>query len=131
MTNLKVNLISFFIIFFSLILFKFHQSIAASVKHFLYSPVDSYLSANIKFADGTHVDYVFARPSRMEIINNQVFGNQSVEKWNETAKLALRKVMFDQKYAKMPVEVKLFRHWNDVQLPTDLKNNFDTYRAYR
>ena len=131
MTNLRISLISFFIIFSSLVLMKFHRPIAAAVKEFLYSPVDSYLSANIKFADGSHVDYVFARPSRIEIINHQIFGVVSVNRWTETAKFALRKVMVAQKFAKMPVEVKLFRHWNDVQLPTDLKNNFYTYKAYR
>lgn len=63
MTNFKINLITFFLIFSSLMVLKFYRPITASIKQFLYSPVDSYLSANIKSVDG---------PARIEVLHRQL-----------------------------------------------------------
>ena len=152
MSNFKKLLISAFIVFNFLTMVRVHLPLRSPFMKVLYTPIDrylsffsiyqdwmmfspnpgrfdSYLTAKIKFSDGTFANYDFPRPARMKLVDNHINGekfrkiiSESIRRddhkymWHDTAKFALRKSMKEQNFLKMPLEVKLFRHWDEVPL---------------
>lgn len=97
----------------------------------MFSPnptrMDSYLSAQIEFTDGSKTTFEFPRPSELNFVNKYIHGerfrkiiterirkNDHSFMWQDTAKFALKQTMALNGYEKLPSKVKLFRHWDEV-----------------
>lgn len=91
------------------------------------SRLDSYLSAEVIFTDGSKSTYQFPRTNDLNFIQKHIYGekfrkltSESIRNnkysfmWHDTAKFAIRQTMLANEFEKMPLKVKLFRHWATV-----------------
>lgn len=113
------------------------------------SKMDVYITAKVEFHDGTSDTYDFEKASRLGLAEKYVFGerfrkftSEALRKdenqfmWKDAAKFAMRKVR-DQNFHKIPVRVRLTRHWAltpdvNVQLipHRENKKNYETFNFY-
>ena len=149
MSRTHKSLISLFISFNLLCMIRVFVPLEAKYFAALYRPIDSYLSffsiyqdwmmfapnpnrlntylsAEVEFVDGTKETYVFPRPSELGLVEKYVYGekfrkliSEGIRKdsnqfmWKDTAKFILRKLK-NENYEKIPAKVHLFRHWNEI-----------------
>ncbi len=162
MTNMRKMLISTFICFNVLTMLRIHLPLDTKLFGTIYRPVDAYLSffsiyqdwmmfaknparintflsADVEFMDGTIDTYVFPKPTELTLFEKYVFGerfrkiiSESIRRddkrfmWPDTAKFALRKLR-DKNYSKIPLRVRLNRHWYETP-PMDQKFLSHGYR---
>lgn len=120
----------------------------------MFSPnptrMDSYLSAEVSFTDGTKSTYQFPRTTDLNIVQKHMYGekfrklisesirrNKNSFMWHDTARFAIRQTMINNEFEKMPLKVKLFRHWAEVKnvnkefLPHSMKlADYKSYNFY-
>ena len=120
----------------------------------MFSPnptrMDSYLTAEVQFTDGTKSNYQFPRTSEMGLVDKHIYGekfrklaSESIRRndknfmWHDTAKFAIRQTMISNNFEKLPIKVRLFRHWAEVKdvhqefLPHQQKMaNYKSYNFY-
>jgi hypothetical protein len=161
MTSSKKFYISLFILLNFLTMIRIHMPLNTPFLKAIYSPVDkylsffsiyqdwmmfspnptrldSYLSAEVQFIDGTKSTYQFPRTSEMSITHKHMYGekfrkltSESIRRndknfmWHDTAKFAIRQTLINNNYEKLPIKVKLFRHWAEVK---DVNQEFLPHR---
>jgi hypothetical protein len=161
MTKTKKTFISLFIILNFMTMVRVHLPLETPYLNFIYSPVDkylsffsiyqdwmmfspnptrldSYMSAEVLFADGTKSTYQFPRTSGMSMVNKHIYGekfrkliSESIRRddkkfmWHDTAKFAIRQTLITNDFEKLPLKVKLFRHWVEVK---DVNQEFLPHR---
>jgi hypothetical protein len=138
-----------FIILNILSMVRVHVPLGAKVFKTIYQPVDSYLgffsiyqdwmmfaanparvntyiSAEVEFDDGSKDSFIFPKPSEMNIFQKYLYGeryrkilSEGIRRddhrwmWPDTAKFAMRKLK-EKNFAKIPLKVRLYRHWSET-----------------
>ena len=119
----------------------------------MFSPnpakLDSYITAEVEFTDGSKEIYSLPRNSELSWVQRYMFGekyrkimdeairrNDHQYMWKDTAKFALRKLK-DTHFHKIPLRVNLTRHWNitpemnDQFIPhLQKKQHFEEFKFY-
>lgn len=118
----------------------------------MYSPNPSktnvYLTARVEFDDGSFDAYEFPRVDRMTLLEKYTGGERfrvmtesiRVDKnkflWKDASKFSLRKLR-EEHYAKIPLKVELYRHWNMTPPPgktfrphLSKSKNFESFKFY-
>lgn len=146
MSKTRKIIISAFILFNFLPMLRVHLPLDTKFFSALYKPVDTYLSffsiyqdwlmfaknparintyltAEVEFDDGTSEVYMFPHPTELNLMEKYIYGerfrkiiSEAIRKdenswmWQDTAKFALRKLK-DKNFHKIPLKVHLNRHW--------------------
>ncbi len=91
------------------------------------SKINSYITGEVEFEDGSKDTYTFPRSEEMSLLEKYQNGekyrkilSEGVRKdsnqfmWKDTAKFVLKKLKDKHGY-KLPLRVKLYRHWDEIK----------------
>lgn len=92
------------------------------------SRINTYMTAEVEFVDSSKDTYTFPRPTELNLMEKYIYGeryrkilSEAIKRddhsymWTDTAKFALRKLR-DRNFHKIPLRVKLYRHWFETPL---------------
>lgn len=155
MSPFRKFLISAFIMLNILAMVRIHAPLGNKVVGLIYRPVDSYLSffsifqswtmfspnpsrtnvyvtAHVKFEDGTSDTYMLPRNTDLNFADRYTFGErfrvitEAIRRddgnfmWRDVSKFAMRQVR-NKNFNKIPVKVDLVRHWH---ITPEIKKRF-------